>query len=132
MLATIDFAPMKQHVIIYLLTISLCSFGQNNFQKEIDNIYNFHPHLLSQAEQQTKFPSLDTLFDKIKSDTTRYLPLLRQELKSNTHFPYFYYDCSHLLIMLSKARSDKMIAADAFSKSNIQDLDPKIYVSILR
>lgn len=123
---------MKRLLTIFLFTISLNSFGQDNFKKEIDNIYNFHPHELSQAEQQEKFPALDKFFEMIKSDTTKYLPLLRQELKLNDHFPYFYYDCSHLLMIMSKSHSDKELSAEAFSKCNIRDLDPKIYVILLK
>src|SRR6185436_4749008 len=92
-----------------LLTISINAFGQDSFKKEIDDIYNFHPHKLNQSEQEKLFPTLDTFFEKIKSDTTKYLPLLRQELKSKDHLPYFYYDCSHLLMILTKNRSDKEI-----------------------
>lgn len=123
---------MTRLFTIFLLTVFLNSFGQDNFKKEIDSIYNFHPHELSQAQQQEKFPALDKLFEMVKSDTTKYLPLLRQELKSNDHFPYFYYDCSHLLMIMSKSRSDKELAAEAFSKCNIKDLDPKIYVILLK
>ena len=117
---------------IIFLTTSINIFGQHNFKKKIDSIYNFHPHELTQEEQQKKFPELDTLFKMIESDTTQYLPLLRQELKSTDHFPYFYYDCSHLLMILSKNRSDKQICADAFVKCNTKDLDTKIYVTLLK
>lgn len=131
MLAVINFAPMKRHIIILLLAISIQTFGQESFKKEIDAIYNFHPHELSQEEQQKKFPALDTFFEKVKSDTTKYLPLLRQELQSSDHFPYFFYDGGQLLLMLSKSSTDKIISVDAFAKCNIKDLDPKIYVSLL-
>ena len=123
---------MRRQLTIFLLTISLHSFGQKDFRREIDNIYNFHPHNLSKAEQKEKFQPLDKFFETVKSDTGKYLPLLRQELKSDDHLPYFYYDCSHLLMLLSKSHSDKEIAADAFSKCNIKDLDPKIYVILLK
>lgn len=123
---------MKQIVRILLLTLSLNSFGQDDFKKEIDHIYNFHPNKLTKAEKQEKLPPLDKFFELIKSDTTKYLPLLRRELKADDHFPYFYYDCSHLLMILSKSRSDKEISADAFSKCNIRDLDPKTYVVLLK
>jgi len=114
------------------LTVTLNSFGQEAFKKEIDKIYNFHPHKISKEEQQEKFPILDRFFELVKSDTTKYLPLLRQELKSTDHFPYFYFDCSHLLMIVSKSQSDKEISAEAFSKSNIKDLNPRVYVSLLK
>jgi hypothetical protein len=126
---------MKRILTLLLLTISIYTFGQvgqEGFKNEVDNIYNFHPHKLSKLEQQEKFPPLDKFFEMIKSDTAKYLPQLRQELKSNNHFPYFYYDCSHLLMIMSKSQSDKELSAEAFSKCNIKDLDPKIYVSLLK
>jgi len=122
---------MKRPLTIFLLTISFNIYGQDNFKKEIDKVYNFHPNELSKEEQQKTFPTLDTLFERIKSDTIKYLPLLRQELKSNDHFPYFYYDCGQLLMIISKSISDNELAAEAFSKCNIRDLDPKVYVSLL-
>lgn len=123
---------MKPLLAAFLFIISLDSFGQIDFRKEIDNIYNFHPHQLSETEQQDKFPLLDKLFDMIKSDTSKYLPLLRQELNSNDHFPYFYYDCSHLLMLLSHSQSDKALCAKAFAKCNVKDLNPQIYVVLLK
>ena len=123
---------MKRLLVIIFITISLSSFGQENLKNEIDNIYNFHPHELSQTELQEKFPALDKLFEMVKSDTTKYLPLLRQELKSNDHFPYFYYDCSHLLMIMNKSRSDKELSAEGFSKCDIKDLDPNVYVVLLK
>ena len=122
---------MKQILTIVFIAFSINVFGQVNFKKQIDNIYNFHPHELSLEARQKKFPAMDSLFLMIKSDTTKFLPLLRQELKSNDHFPYFYYDCSHLLLIESKSHSDQEIGAEAFSKSNIKDLDPEVYITLL-
>ena len=80
---------MKKLLAIYLLTVSISSFGQDSFKKEIDKIYNFHPHKISQAEQQKMIPALENFFELVQADTTKYLPLLRQELKSNDHFSMF-------------------------------------------
>lgn len=114
------------------MTVCLNSFGQKDFKKEVDNIYNFYPHKLSKTEQQQVFPIVDKFFEKIKSDTSKFLPLLRQELKSDGHFPYFYYDCSHLLMILSKSHSDKKLCGQALSKCDIKDLDPRSFVVILK
>lgn len=121
---------MKRLLIIILILAASPCFGQD-FKAEVDVAYDFHPHQLSKKEQALKLPALDSLFDKVSSDTTTYLPQLRKRLLSNDHLPYFYFDGAHLLMMLSKRRSDLDIAAEAFSKSNIQDLDPKVYVSLL-
>ena len=104
--------------------------GQD-FKKEIDMVYNFHPQELSEKEQNEKIPALDKIFNEIKSDTTKYLPLLRQELKFNDHFPYFYFDSAHMLMELSKSKDDLQICADAISKCNINDISKRNYVSIV-
>jgi hypothetical protein len=122
---------MRRILCLVLLAFSVPVFGQDSFKKEIDDLYNFHPHQLKREEQEKLFPALDTFFHKITSDTARYLPLLRQELKSDDHFPYFYYDCAHLLMTLTKNRADKEICAEAFSKTDIRDLSPKMYVTLI-
>ncbi len=105
-------------------------FGQD-FKAEVDAAYDFHPHKLSKKEQALKLPALDSLFEKVIADTATYLPQLRERLLSNDHLPYFYFDGAHLLMIISKRQADLKIAAEAFSKSNIKDLDPKVYVSLL-
>lgn len=119
--------------LITILSLSVLTFTaqSQDFKKEIDSTYNFYPHKMSKEEQKRVFPLLDKFFEKIKSDTATYLPLLRQELQSPSHHPYFYYDCSHLLMMISKTQSDLKICADGFSKCDLEDLDPKIYVSLV-
>jgi hypothetical protein len=116
----------------FVLTASINLFGQNSFKAEIDSIYNFQPHKLSRAEQGRIFPVLDKFFEKIKSDTGRYLPLLRHELRSKDHLPYFYYDCSHLLMTISKRRTDRQLCAESFVKCNLKDLDPRVYIILLK
>ncbi len=122
---------IKYILIVFIISISNYCFGQPSFKEEIDKIYNFYPHKISKIEQEEKTPKLNAFFNKIKSDTTKYLPLLRSELLSNNHLPYFYYDCSHLLLILSKSNSDKEICAKSFEKCDINDLDPKIYFSLI-
>jgi hypothetical protein len=80
--------------------INTFALGQS-LKVEIDNTYNFKPSKLSKSEQQAKFPVMDKLFDKIRSDTTQYLPQLRSELAAAGHNPYFYYDGCSLLLALS-------------------------------
>ncbi len=121
---------MKIKLIILLLLVASPCLGQH-FKAEVDAAYDFHPHQLTKKEQALKLPALDSLFDKVSSDTATYLPQLRERLKSDDHLPYFYFDGAHLLMMLSKRRADLNLSAKAFSKSNIKDLDPKVYVSLL-
>lgn len=122
---------MKYILITFILGIYTHCYSQNILSKEIDSLYNFTPHKLSKAEQSKIFPALDSLFEKIIKDTTTYLPLLRQELKSNKHNPYFYYDLSQLLMSLSKTKNDLEIIANALSNTDIRDLEPESFTKML-
>ena len=121
---------MRITIILAFLFLSTVTFGQT-LTKEIDGIYDFKPSKLSDKEQETKMPSLDKFWDKVKKDTTKYLPMLRTELKSNNHNPYFYYDGSVLLLSLIKNKLDKRLAIDAIAKCDISDISQRIYVTTL-
>ena len=106
----------------------LLSFGQ---ALNVDNVYNFSPHKLTKAEQQKKIPSLDVFFNEVKSDTSKYLPLLRNELNSSNHNPYFYYDGSLLLCSLSNNENDKSLAANSLAKCDLSDVPSEAFVKVL-
>jgi hypothetical protein len=114
-------------LIIFILFTSL-AFGQS---LNVDNIYNFSPSKLKKSEQEKKLPALDGLWNKVKSDTTNYLPLLRNELNTQNHNPFFYYDGAALLLSLTKNDNDKTIAAKAIAKCDLADIDHKEYVITL-
>ena len=121
---------MKFSAIIVLIFITAYAFGQN-LSSEIDDIYNFQPSKLSDKEQESKFPALDKFWDKVKSDTSHYLPQLRFELRQAGHNPFFYYDGSGLLMSLSETKSDKDLAVQAITKCALADISQKIYVTTL-
>jgi len=121
---------MQIRLTILFLHITTLSFGQS-LKVEIDNIYNFKPSKMTDAEQEKKFPSLDKFWDKIKADTTLYLPSLRFELNEPNHNPYFYYDGAGLLLSLSKTNFDKKLAVIAITKCDLDDISQKLYVITL-
>lgn len=121
---------MKFIQTILLTFLTTLSFGQS-LTNDIDNIYNFKPSKLTDKEQEIKMPTLDKFWDKVKSDTTKYLPSLRAELKTNGHNPYFYYDGSGLLLSLTNSKADKELAIEAISKCDLDDISQKIYVQTL-
>ncbi len=114
----------------FAITFWTLSYGQD-FSKQIDEIYSFKPSKLTKKEQETKLPALDKLWSDVKKDTANLLPLLRKELLANGHNPFFYYDGAGLLLSLTSSKSDKEIAVEAMSKSDIDDIDRKIYVKTL-
>jgi len=121
---------MQIRLTILFLHITTLSFGQS-LKVEIDNIYNFKPSKMTDAEQEKKFPSLDQFWDKIKADTTLYLPSLRFELNEPNHNPYFYYDGAGLLLSLSETNFDKKLAVIAITKCDLDDISQKLYVTTL-
>lgn len=121
---------MKLLAITVLTIITTSIFGQT-LSTEINNIYNFQPSKLSDKEQQSKFPALDKFWEKVKKDTSTYLPQLRTELKQNGHNPFFYYDGSGLLLSLSQSTPDRELAVQAITKCDLADISQKIYVTTL-
>lgn len=121
---------MKFLQSILLIFLTTLSFGQS-LSNDIESIYNFEPSKLTDKEQEIKMPLLDKFWDQVKSDTTKYLPLLRVELTATGHNPYFYYDCSTLLLSLTNNKSDKELAIEAISKCDINDISRKVYVKTL-
>lgn len=106
------------------------AWGQS-LKVEIDNTYNFKPSKLSTSEQQAKFPAMDKLFNKIKDDTSQYLPQLRNELIASGHNPYFYYDGCAFLLSQSNKFTDKSLIAKVIVKADLEDLDPESYTRML-
>jgi len=122
------FLTMQTRLLIFFSLLTTVSFGQT---LNVDNVYNFSPRNLTKAEQQEKIPSLDVLWNEVKSDTSKYLPLLREELNAPNHNPYFYYDGAVLLYTLSNTTKDKTIAANAIANCDLSDVSREAYVRIL-
>lgn len=121
---------MRIILLLAFVFVNTLVSGQS-LKAEIDNIYNFKPSKLSKSEQQAKFPAMDKLFNKIKDDTTQYLPQLRGELMASGHNPYFYYDGCALLLTLSNKFTDKSLIAREIVKADLDDLNPEMYTRML-
>jgi hypothetical protein len=121
---------MRNLLILCLVLFSKLAIAQS-LKMEIDSTYNFKPSKLSKSEQLAKYPAMDKLFYKIKDDTTRYLPQLRNELIASGHNPYFYYDGCAFLLELSNNISDKNLIAKTIVKADLKDLSPESYTRLL-
>jgi len=121
---------MRNLLILCLVLFSKLAIAQS-LKMEIDSTYNFKPSKLSKSEQLAKYPAMDKLFYKIKDDTTRYLPQLRNELIASGHNPYFYYDGCAFLLELSNNISDKNLIAKTIVKADLEDLSPESYTRLL-
>lgn len=121
---------MKILLTLFAVTFWILTYGQD-FSKKVDEIYSFKPSKLTKKEQEKKIPALDKLWNDVKKDTLNLLPLLRKELKTDGHNSFFYYDGASLLLSLTDNKSDKELAVEAMSKTDIADIDRKIYVKTL-
>jgi hypothetical protein len=121
---------MKFIAVIISTFLTTFAFGQS-LSQEIDIIYNFKPSKLSDKEQESKLAGLDKFWEKVKSDTSKYLTQLRFELRQGGHNPFFYYDGCQLLLSLSEVESDKELAVQAITKCDLDDISSKIYVTTL-
>jgi hypothetical protein len=121
---------MRNLLLLSFVFSTTFVFGQS-LKLEIDSTYNFKPSKLSKSEQEAKFPAMDNLFNKIKSDTAKYLPELRNELIASGHNPYFYYDGCAFLLSLSNKFTDKSLIAKTIVKADLDDLNPESYTRML-
>lgn len=94
----------------------------------ISSTFNFIPHKLSREEQKKIIPKLEEFFKIVTSNKEHYIDSLREELNSEGHNPYFYFDGGILLMELSVEKSDLQIVADALVKSDLRDLPPATYL----
>jgi hypothetical protein len=117
-------------IFLLVLCSSAIAYGQT-FTKEVDALYNFIPRQLKDSEQEAKSGLLDQFWQKVKADTTTYLPHLRAELAATSHSPFFYFDGSSLLLSVSRRPHDKALAADAIARCDLNDISRRAYVGVL-
>jgi len=111
---------------IILLTVLSTSYGQT-FHETIQRVYGgFIPHKTSRADINKKIVQLDSLFKVVQSDTTKYLPLLRDELIQPDNPPYFYWDGAELLLS-TKSKGAEKLFIQSVKKTDMEDMDTDIY-----
>ena len=103
-------------------------FYAQSFHDEVQSVFNFSPQKLTEKEQDKIFPILDDFFKKVIANKSDYLEPLREELKRNDNNPYFYYDGGILLMEISNEPSDLQLIADALVKTDLKDLNSKMYL----
>jgi hypothetical protein len=119
---------IAEFIVISFLSICHLPASCQSFTKEVDKIYDFTPHEMSEKQSEEKLKPLDKFWTKVKSDTSKYLPALRIELARDRHQSFFYFDGSSLLLSLSNNQSDRLLAGEAVTKCNIDDIDRSLYV----
>jgi len=114
--------------LVSLLLLSISAVGQSAaIHQQIQQTYNFQPHLLSSQEITAKSAVLDQFWTKAKAQPSLYVPALRQELGDFNNPPFFLYDGSTLLLSLSDTPADRKAALAAMSRCDLRDVQQKDY-----
>ena len=119
--------------ILVCLLLPVNAFGQQassstgDLHAEIQSIYNFQPHLLTNSQIAQKSTLLDHFWTKAKSQREVYVPGLRRELTDLSKPPFFLFDGSKLLMSLSKDAADHKIILSAIAHSDLRDIQSKDY-----
>jgi hypothetical protein len=115
-------------VLIPLLLVASSATGQTaSIHEQIQQTYNFQPHLLSNQEITQRSTVLDQFWTKAKAEPSQYIPALRQELGDFKNPPFFLYDGSMLLLSLSDTPADRKIALAAMARCDLRDVQAKDY-----
>jgi hypothetical protein len=123
---------MKRGTVFGLLALSFLitnsALSQSGpIHKQIQETYNFQPHLLTNQEIKDKSAVLDQFWTAAKAKSSVYIPSLRQELRDFRNPPFFLYDGSMLLLSLSDTPTDRQIALAALAHCDLRDVQPKDY-----
>jgi hypothetical protein len=110
-----------------LLLIASSAAGQSSIHQQIQQTYNFQPHLLSNQQITEKSAALDQLWTRAKAEPSLYIPALRQELGDFKNPIFFLYDGSTLLLSLSDTPADRKIALAAMARCDLRDVQAKDY-----
>ena len=95
--------------------------------KQIQQTYNFQPHLLQGQALQAKSSILDQFWTQAKSAPAGSVPALRQELADFSNPPFFLYDGSMLLLAMSDTPADRKIALAAIAHCDLRDVQSNDY-----
>jgi hypothetical protein len=97
--------------------------------QQIQQTYNFQPHLLQESALDAKSALLDQFWKQAKSHREDYVPALREELADFRNPPFFLYDGSVLLLAMSDTSADRKIALAGMAHCDLLDVDPRAYFS---
>src|SRR6202047_2519454 len=114
-------------LILSLLFANPAAGQSASIHQQIQQTYNFQPHLLSNQQITEKSAALDELWTRAKADPSLYIPALREELGDFKNPIFFLYDGSTLLLSLSDTPIDRKIALAAMARCDLRDVQAKDY-----
>ena len=114
--------------LVPLLLIAPSATGQSALiHQQMQQTYNFQPHLLNKRQIDQASVVLDHFWTKAKTERSQYVPALRQELSDFKNSPFFLYDGSMLLLSLSDTPIDRKIALAAMARYDLRDVQANDY-----
>jgi hypothetical protein len=119
--------PLYAFVFSLLTVASPATAQSGSIHQQVEQTYNFQPHLLSSQQITEKSAVLDQFWTKAKAEPSLYVPALRQELGDFKNPPFFLYDGSMLLLSLSNTQADRRIALAAVARCDLRDVQPDEY-----
>ena len=82
--------PVMSGLLVSLLLVSGLAAAQSaSIHRQIQQTYNFQPHLLTHEQIGEKSVLLDQFWTKAKAERLSYVPALREELADFTSPPFF-------------------------------------------
>ena len=102
-----------------------------DLQQLIDKTYNFKPSKLSDEQQTAKSAEMDIVWKQVNADQKRLLPCLTSALQSKSANSFFRFDGSTLLFSLDKSEASKKLLIESYSKSEIEDVDPRTWIAYI-
>ncbi len=112
---------------IFITTAGFVSAQQASIRAEIQQVYNFQPHLLNRQQMAQKAAVLDQFWTHAEEQPALYVAALRQELGNFANPSFFLYDGSILLLGLSDTPADRKTALAAISRCDLRDLKATDY-----
>lgn len=101
---------------------------QAQYHELVKSVYNFSPQELNDSEIEKVSRELDEFWKSQTNQKSKILSLLRYELNTKGHKPFFYFDGASLLMSLSKSREDKQLVLNSIVKSDLNDLQQTDYL----
>jgi hypothetical protein len=99
-----------------------------DLHSQIQQVYNFKPHTLDEAQLNEKSAQLDQFWQAAKQTPAAYAAALRKELSDFSNPPFFLFDGSRLLLSLSEQPLDRPIILAAVAHCDPRDVQPINYL----
>src|SRR5260370_1460319 len=104
-------ATFRYGLVFCLLTVASAAAAQSgSIHQQIEQTYNFQPHLLSSQQITDKSAVLDKFWRKTNTEPTLYVAALPPELGDFKNPPFFLHVAGPLLLPLSHTPPDPKTA----------------------